>query len=60
MHDKIQEVLFSGEQISAKCAELGKLISDEYRGKDVILVGLLKGSVPFMAELSKYIDIEVT
>ena len=29
MHDKIQEVLFSGEQISAKCAELGKQISDE-------------------------------
>lgn len=59
MKNKIERVLFSEEEIIEKCKELGKTISDEYRGKNVLLVGLLKGSIPFMAELSKYIDIEV-
>ncbi len=59
MQSKIERILFSAEQITEKCKELGKIISEEYKGEDVLLVGLLKGSIPFMAELSKYIDIEV-
>lgn len=60
MHKDVKEILFSQEEISVKCKELGKAISDDYRGKELVLVGLLKGSVPFLAELSKYIDIDVT
>ena len=56
MHKNIKEVLITEEQISAKCEELGKIIDKDYEGKEVLLVGLLKGSVPFMAELSKHLN----
>ena len=60
MHKDVKEVLYTQEEIIEKCKELGQLISDDYAGKEVILVGLLKGSVPFLAELSKYIELDVT
>lgn len=60
MHKNIKEVLISEEQIIAKCEELGKIIDKDYEGKEVLLVGLLKGSVPFMAELAKHLNIDVT
>ena len=60
MHKDIKEILISGDQISAKCKELGAIIDKDYEGKEVLLVGLLKGSVPFMAELWKYLNTDVT
>lgn len=60
MHKNIKEILISEEQIIEKCKELGKIIDKDYEGKEVLLVGLLKGSVPFMAELSKHLNIDVT
>lgn len=60
MHKNIKEVLISEEQIIAKCEELGKIIDKDYEGKEVLLVGLLKGSVPFMAELAKHLNTDVT
>ena len=60
MHKNIKEILITEEQISAKCEELGKIIDKDYEGKEVLLVGLLKGSVPFMAELSKHLNSDVT
>lgn len=52
----VKEVLISMEQIETRCKELGAQISKDYEGKSFIVVGLLKGSVPFLAELSKYLD----
>lgn len=60
MHKNIKEILISEEQIIEKCKELGKIIDKDYEGKEVLLVGLLKGSVPFMAELAKHLNIDVT
>lgn len=60
MHKNIKEVLISEEQIIEKCKELGKIIDKDYEGKEVLLVGLLKGSVPFMAELAKHLNSDVT
>ncbi len=40
--------------------QLGKIIDKDYEGKEVLLVGLLKGSVPFMAELAKHLNSDVT
>ena len=60
MHKDIKEILFTEQEISDKCRELGKIIDRDYEGKEVLLVGLLKGSIPFMAELSKYLNIDVT
>ncbi len=60
MHKDIKEILLSEKQISDKCKELAKQIDEDYKGQQVILVALLKGSVPFLAELSKYIETDVT
>ena len=61
MHPMIKKVLVSEEQIAQRCKELGKQIDEEYKDikRPVLLVALLKGSVPFMAELMKRITIDV-
>ena len=59
MHKDVKEILYTQEQITEKCKELAKRISEDYQGKSLLLVGLLKGSVPFLAELSKYIELDV-
>ena len=55
----ITEVLVTPEQIQSKVAELAKEIDVRYAGKDVLLVGVLKGAVMFMADLSRAIQIPV-
>jgi hypoxanthine phosphoribosyltransferase len=57
MHKDIEEILISEEQIRAKTAELGKLITHDYRGKNLLLLGTLKGAVPFIADLARAIDL---
>ncbi len=57
--DVISEVLISEEEIVAKCKELGAIISKDYEGKRPILIGLLSGAVPFLAELIKHITCEM-
>lgn len=54
------KILISQEQIQAKADEIGKLITEDYKKMDapLLLVGILRGSVPWMADLMKRIDIE--
>ena len=61
MHPNMKKVLISEEQIVQRCSELGKQISDDYRNnaQPPLLVALLKGSVPFLAELIKHIELEI-
>ncbi|HFI0641973.1 TPA: hypoxanthine phosphoribosyltransferase [Streptococcus suis] len=60
MLDKdIKKILVSEEEIVAKCKELGQILAKDYADKNPILVGILKGSIPFMAELMKHIDAHV-
>jgi hypoxanthine phosphoribosyltransferase len=61
MHQDLKKILVSEEEIVAKCKELGARISHDYRtiGEIPLLVAVLKGSVPFLAELVKHIDIDV-
>ena len=54
----VEKILISQDEIVARCKELGKQISEDYKDTVPVLIGLLKGSVPFMAELMKYIDID--
>jgi len=54
------EVLYSEDQIRQRIAELGAAITSEYRGRDLVLVGVLKGSCVFMADLMRVIDLELT
>ena len=56
----LKEILVSAEEIQSICKRLGKQISDDYRGKDLVVVGMLKGGIPFMMDLIKNIDIPLT
>lgn len=51
--------LISEEQIAAKLAEMGARISDDYRDKDLLVVGVLKGAFMVMADLARHITIPV-
>ena len=53
-------VMISEEEVNAKIAELGKKISEDYAGKQVHLICILKGSVFFTCELAKRINVPVT
>ncbi|MEY5057972.1 MAG: hypothetical protein RI987_776 [Actinomycetota bacterium] len=57
--NEITKVLVTEEQIDAKVAELAAEIDKRYEGKDLLLVGVLKGAVMFMADLSRAIQIPV-
>jgi len=57
MENDIAEVLVTNEEIQEKVKKLGKMLSEEYKGKNPILVGVLKGALPFMADLMKAMDI---
>ena len=58
--DDIKKILVTEEQIEKRCEELGKMIDRDYEGvADIMLVGILKGSVPFMAELIKHIESDI-
>ncbi|MFX3710227.1 hypoxanthine phosphoribosyltransferase, partial [Streptococcus suis] len=60
MLDKdIKKILVSEEEIVAKFKELGQILATDYADKNPILVGILKCSIPFMAELMKHIDAHV-
>jgi hypoxanthine phosphoribosyltransferase len=51
----IDRVLISAEEIQAKLAEMGARISQDYAGRRVLLVGVLKGAFVVMADLARYI-----
>jgi hypoxanthine phosphoribosyltransferase len=53
----IAEVLLTEEQIAAKVVELGQTISRDYDGRELTLVSVLKGSLPFMADLMRRITL---
>ena len=57
MKNDIKKVSFSKEQIEEMVTRLGKQISEDYRGKNPIFIGLLKGCNPFMMDLLKHVDI---
>lgn len=56
----ITEVLVTGEQIDQRVAEMAEELDAKYADRDVLLVGVLKGAVMFMADLSRAMQIPVT
>lgn len=54
------KILLDAEKIAARVRELGAQISADYRGRPLHLVGILKGSWVFMADLIRHLDLEVT
>ncbi|SHE64605.1 hypoxanthine phosphoribosyltransferase [Atopostipes suicloacalis DSM 15692] len=57
MDDNIKEVLIAEDEIQKKTKEVAQILSDEYRDKNPLVVGILKGALPFMADLIKEMDI---
>lgn len=55
----IKKVLVNEQQISERSKELGAKITEDYAGKQPLLVALLRGSVPFLAELIKHINLDI-
>jgi hypoxanthine phosphoribosyltransferase len=54
------EVLYTADQIKDRIREIGRQITEEHRGHDLVLVGVLKGSCVFMADLMREIDLQLT
>lgn len=57
MEQNIQEILLSEAQIQERIAELGKILSEDYRDKDPIIVGVMKGVVIFYADMIRKINV---
>ncbi len=54
------ETLYSSEQIKTRVAELGKQIAADYADKDLVVIGVLKGSCIFLADLIRQVDLPLT
>jgi hypoxanthine phosphoribosyltransferase len=57
LHAAVEEVLIDEVTLQNRIAELGAAITGDYRGRDLLLVGVLKGAIFFMADLMRQIDI---
>ena len=53
----LEHVLLSEETIASRVTELGARISKDYRGQELVLIGILKGGITFLADLSREISI---
>lgn len=60
MNNDLQEILISEAEIRARVAELGRTITTDYAGKEVVLVGILKGALPFFADLMRGVDLPLS
>lgn len=60
MHEDIETVLITEEQIKAKVKELGQRITEDYRNKNLMLLCILKGAMMFLADLSRVIEIPLS
>lgn len=57
MKNDIERVLFSQEELAEKTRELGKQLTLDYQDKNPLVVGILKGAMPFLSDLVKEMDI---
>lgn len=60
MQDDIQRVLLNEQEIQDIVSRVGKQVTEDYRGKNLVLVSVLKGSVVFMADLMRAIDLPLS
>src|SRR5699024_5460472 len=59
MQADIKSVLITEREIVEKCQEIGSQLTKEYSGKFPLLIGVLKGATPFMADLSRCIETHI-
>jgi hypoxanthine phosphoribosyltransferase len=59
MMDDLEKILFSEEQVANRIKELGEAITKDYAGKEILMIGVLRGAVIFMADLARSIKLPV-
>ena len=59
LYGDLTQVLVTREEIAAAVKKLGEQITRDYQGKELMLVGILKGAVVFFADLVREIDLPV-
>jgi len=59
MNEDVEKIVFTTEEIEKKVIGLGNRISQDYQGKNLIMIGVLKGAMFFMADLMRNISIPV-
>ncbi|RWZ51273.1 hypoxanthine phosphoribosyltransferase [Halobacillus fulvus] len=59
MHNEIEKVLISEEEIQQKCRELGAKLTEEYQDRFPLAIGVLKGAMPFMTDLLKRVETHI-
>lgn len=59
MNKEIKEILINEESLRKRVVELGKELTRDYQGKDLIVVGVLKGAVVFMTDLIREINLPI-
>lgn len=57
--ENVERILISEEEIKGKVQELGCQITQDYSGKDLLVLGILKGAVVFMSDLMRAIDMPI-
>lgn len=61
MHkETIGTVMITEEEITAKAAEIGRRIEEDYAGKEIVLVGILRGAVMWMSDVMKHVNLDMT
>jgi hypoxanthine phosphoribosyltransferase len=59
LHEDIAEILVTADEIQEKIAGLAKQVTEDYRDRDLLLVGVLKGAFVFMADLAREIRLPI-
>jgi hypoxanthine phosphoribosyltransferase len=60
MHDDVEEILLSEEQIQVRVGELGRQLAADYEGRFPVLVSVLKGSIVFLADLVRSMPVPLS
>lgn len=60
MRNDIEKIMIGEEELKGRIKELGKQITEDYSGSDLLLVGVLKGCMLFLSDLSREIDLPLT
>ena len=57
IHDDIERVLFTSEELVKRAEEIGRQITQDYKGEEVTVIGILKGSFMFLSDVLKNVDL---
>lgn len=60
MHEHVKEILLSEKELDTRVSQIGEMITQDYRGQEIVLVGIMKGAVIFFADLARKINCPVT